>query len=366
MKVRKTFRIYPTDEQAVTLAKTFGCVRFVYNKMLDFKVKSYEKGIKINYSKSSAILTEWKKEIEWLNEVSSVTLQQSLRHLEVAYKNFFRKTSGFPKFKSKWAKQSAHFTASGFKICGNKLFLAKLGLVKVVWSQELNSASSVTITKDCAGRYFASFVTEESASPLPPVGKSIGLDMGLTSLVTMSNGIKVENPKFYTKNLKKLGELQKKLSRKVVGSNHYLRLRLKIGRLHARIKDSRKDYAHKLTTWIVRSYDTISIEDLAIQDLTSKNFLSRSILDSSWEMLSAFLQYKCQWYGRELKIVDQYFPSSKTCSFCGEKTTNLTLADRSWTCACGAVHDRDINAAKNIEAGHALGCCKALTGTPAL
>ena len=362
LKVRHTFRLYPSTRQKRALGKTFGCVRYVYNRELRLRKDSYAKDkTKVSYGQTSAALTRWKQEPgrKWLKEPSCVPLQQSLRHLQTAYRNFFENRAAHPRFKSKHGEQGAEFTRSAFRWDGKQLnlTLAKVGYLRIRWSRQFASApSTVTITKDCAGRYFASLCLDETVEALPRTGASVGIDLGINRLATLSNGERLANPRHLGERLDKLARLQRILSRRTKGSGRWRRQRLRVARLHARIADGRRDHLAKLTTDLVRRFDTICIEDLDVRGMMERRRLARSISDVGMYEFRRMLTYKCSWYGRELRLVDRFFPSSKSCSNCGHVVGDLPLSTLTWTCPqCAACHDRDENEAKNIlAAGHAV------------
>ena len=355
-----TFRVYPSVPQVRALANIFGCVRYVFNRALRLRSDSYaENRTSVSYGQTSAALTGWKKEPEckWLNEVSSVPLQQCLRHLQRAFRNFFEKRAAHPRFKSRRGEQSAEFTRRAFNWDGSQqnLTLAKIGHLRIRWSRQFASEpSTVTITKDCAGRYFATLCLDETMAALPRTGESVGIDLGIDRLATLSNGERVGNPRHLRKMLAKLAKLQRTLARRCKGTGRWHRQRLKVARLHARIADSRRDFLAKLTTEIVRRYDVICIEDLDVRGMMANRNLARSISDVGMHAFRRMLAYKCAWYGRGLRVADRFFTSSKRCSDCGFQAEVLPLEVREWSCPqCGAAHDRDQNAARNIlAAGH--------------
>ncbi len=355
-----SFRFYPSVPQERALAKLFGCVRFVFNRALRLRSDSYaENKTSVSYGQTSATLTGWKKEPEcqWLNEVSCVPLQQCLRHLQSAYRNFFGKRAAYPRFKSRHGEQGAEFTRSAFRWDGSQrsLTLAKIGHLRIRWSRQFASTpSTVTITKDCAGRYFVTLCLDETVAALPGTGLCVGIGLGIDRLATLSNGERVTNPLHLRRKLAKLATLQRTLARRCKGSGRWHRQRHKVARLHARISDSRRDFLARLTTDLVRRFDSIGIEDLDVRGMMGDRSLARSISDVGMHAFRRMLTYKCVWYGKELKVVDRFFPSSKSCSVCGFVAEEMPLSVRVWTCPeCGVVHDRDENAAKNIlAAGH--------------
>jgi len=353
------FRIYPSPEQETVLRKTIGSCRFVYNWALAQKREAWVTQKKsVSYNATSKGLTELKEtpEREWLNEVSSVCLQQSLRNLDVAFVNFFKKRGGYPSFKSRKNGGSARFLDNAFRIEGDNLFLAKIKTpLKVVWSRKLSGEpSQCVVSQNAAGQWFASFLCDEEIAKLPYSNKKIGVDLGIETFASTSDGQKFGQPKRIRKLRKKLARLQKLHSRKQKGSKNREKARVKAARLHQHIADTRKDFLHKLSTKLIRENQTIALEDLAVKNMVKNRKLSRCISEQGWRDFRTMLEYKAKWSGRELLIVDRFWPTSKTCSCCGRKK-NLSLDMRKWTCECGATHDRDINAAKNIlAAGQAV------------
>lgn len=367
-QVKRSFkyRCYPTDEQAVELSRTFGCVRLVYNKALEERTRAwYGEQRRVSYVQSSAALTEWKKteEFAFLTEVSSVPLQQALRHLQTAFGNFFAKRAKYPRYKSrKKSRASAEYTRSAFKWRDGELTLAKMHEpLDIRWSRPLPEGAeptTVTVSRDAAGRWFVSLLCEDTIAPVPATGSAVGLDAGITSLVTLSTGEKVTNPKHERRDRARLAEAQRELSRKAKGSANREKARRKVARVHARIADRRRDFLHKLSTRLVRENQTVVIEDLTVRNLLNNGRLARAISDAAWTELRSMLEYKCAWYGRELVVIDRWFPSSKLCGTCGTVAAKMPLNVREWTCGCGAVHDRDVNAARNtLAAGLAVSAC---------
>ncbi|MFG2258967.1 RNA-guided endonuclease InsQ/TnpB family protein [Streptomyces mirabilis] len=364
------YRFYPTAEQAEELLRTFGCVRKVYNMALDARSLAWaDEHRRISYAETSAMLTEWKKTegLAYLAEVSSVPLQQSLRHLQAAFTNFFAKRAQYPRFKSrKQSRVAAEYTRSAFKWRDGRLTLAKMSApLDIRWSRPLPDGagpSTVTVSRDAAGRWFVSLlVGDPGVRPLPADGGAVGVDVGISSLVTLSTGEKVVNPKFERKDSARLAVAQRDLARKEKGSNNQAKARLKVAKIHARIADRRRDLLHKLSTRLVQENQLVVIEDLSVHNLLGNRALARSISDASWGELRSMLEYKCAWYGRELVAIDRFFPSSKTCATCGLICDELPLSVREWTCeGCGIRHDRDHNAAQNIlAAGLAVSACGA-------
>jgi putative transposase len=356
------YRFSPTPEQAAELARTFGCVRLVYNKALEERTRAYTlDGRRVSYVESSARLTEWKRggEYGFLSEVSSVPLQQALRHPQAAFANFFARRAKYPTFKSrKKSRLSAEYTRSAFYWRDGRLTLAKMDApLDIRWSRPLPEGaepSTVTVSRDAAGRWFVSILCEEKIAPLAPVEVAVGVDAGLTALVTLSTGEKIVNPRHERRDRRRLAKARRALSRTVKGGNNRAKARLRVARVYARIADRRRDHLHKVSTRLVRENQVIAVEDLTVRNLVKNHSLARAISDASWRELRAMPAYKAAWYGRELVVVDRWFPSSKLCSACGTIARSMPLGVREWTCACGAIHDRDVNAAKNsLAAGQA-------------
>ena len=398
------FRFYPTVEQENLLRRTMGCVRLVYNKALATRTEAwYERQERIDYRQTSSLLTNWKKteELNFLNEVSCVPLQQCLRHLQKAFANFWGKRARYPRFKKKRNGGSAEFTKSAFKYRDGRLgarshageaeeacaadrrkgmsskttpagvapqiWLAKCSEpLNIVWSRYLPEGckpSTITVKLDPSGRWFVSLLIDDyTIETLPPTKKQVGIDAGVSSLISTSDGGKVANPKHFNKLYQKLRRAQKELSRKTKGSNNRDKARLKVAKVHAQIKDARTDFLHKLTTDLVRNNSLIAIEDLSVRNMVKNHKLARSISDAAWGEMFRQLEYKCDWYGRKLVKIDRFFPSSKRCNHCGFVVEKLPLDVRSWDCpSCETTGiDRDINAGKNIlAAGLAVTVCGA-------
>jgi len=353
------YRFYPTSAQAQELARTFGCARKVWNLALNARTTAwYQRQERVGYVQTSALLTEWKRseDLAFLNEVSSVPLQQALRHLQGAFAAFWDKRARYPKFKSrKKSRASAEYTRSAFRYRDGHLWLAKMDApLDIRWSRPLPGGaepSTVTVSRDAAGRWFVSLLCECPIGPLRPSGTTVGIDAGLTSLVTLSTGEKITNPRHERRDRARLALAQRRLSRKTKGSENRARARVKVARVHARITDRRRDYLHKLSTRLVRDNQAVVIEDLNVAGMLRNHSLARAISGAAWSDLRGMLEYKCGWYGRDLIVAGRWFPSSKTCSDCGHQIGALPLSIREWVCpACGVRHDRDINAARNIRA----------------
>lgn len=350
------YRIYPNKEQITLLEKSFGCARFIYNNSLAYSKEEYEKGNKTNINDWSKRLTQLKKQEEfiWLNEVSAVALQQSLRRLDKAFKNFFKSGFGYPKFKSKRDNQSITLVGEGFRF--NKetkeLRMPKSKQpLKIKWSRDFKGEpSSVTISKTKTGKYYISILTEEIITPLPKTDKTVGIDLGIKHLAICSDGLTFDNPKATDKYAKKLKREQQKLSRKVKGSNNYNKQRLRVAKVHEKISNTRMDFTHKMTNKLINDNQVICLESLRIKKMVKNKQLAKHISDANFGEIARQLEYKANWYGRTLVKIDTWFPSSKMCSSCGviyKGKWNLSI--RKWTCDCGEVHDRDFNASKNIH-----------------
>lgn len=367
MKQRYRYRIYPAPDQATRLAQMFGCSRVVWNDALAFCQSEYAQGRKYPGFGALAkqLITAAKRTPEraWLASVSVVPLQQSVRNLDVAFRNFFASGAGkrkgpkvkMPRFKKRSSAQSAEFTRRGFKV-GQKLYLAKIGNLKVKWSRELPpEPSSVTVIKDASGRYFASFVVEVEAQPLPWTDKAIGVDLGITTFATLDDGSKIDAPKPLKRYLKKLARLQRRLAKCEKGSHRRRRAVLAVAKVHARIKDIRTDFLHKLSTRLIRENQSVSIEDLNVSGMMKNRKLAKAISDLGWRQFRIMLEAKAEMYGRDVAVISRWEPTSQTCSCCGEKTLQKKagmegLKIREWLCSnCGSFHDRDVNAAKNIK-----------------
>ncbi|MFE9966139.1 RNA-guided endonuclease InsQ/TnpB family protein [Streptomyces sp. NPDC005525] len=363
------YRFHPTNEQAAELSRTFGCVRKVYNLALEARtVAWFQRQERVNYNTTSAMLTQWKKteELAFLGDVSSVPLQQTLRHLQGAFSNFFEGRAKYPRFKSKKRnRRCAEYTRSAFTYRDGALTLAKMkSPLAIVWSRPLPESakpSTVTVSQDSAGRWFVSMLCEDaSVRPLPALDTAVGIDAGITTLATLSTGEKITNPRHERRDRTRLARAQRVLAKKEKGSRNRDKARIKVAKVHARIADRRRDFLHQLTTRLVRDNQTIVIEDLAVRNMVKNKSLARAISDAAWTDMRSMLEYKCAWYGRNLVVIDRWFPSTRLCSACGTVQDKLPLNVREWTCGCGARHDRDVNAACNIlAAGLAVTACGA-------
>ena len=356
MKARWTFRCYPTPEQEQHLARTFGCVRFVWNWALRARTDAFRAGERMGYPATDKALTLLKQQPEtvWLNEVSSVCLQQALRDLQVAFSNFFDKRAAYPAFKRKEARQSANYTERGFSFDAERriLKLAKIGAIKVKWSRKaIPHPSSIRLIRTASGKYFVSLVVETQPAPLPETGDSVGIDFGISRLATLSNGERVSNPKHGAKWQHRLAFYQKRLARAKKGSKRREKVKRHVARIHEKIANSRSDTLHKLSTDLVTRFDVICVEDLNLRGMVKNHSLARSLHDASIGTAIRMIEEKAERYGKTVVKIDRWFPSSKTCSDCGYIVEKLPLSVREWTCPeCGTTHDRDANAAANILA----------------
>ncbi|MCX4671800.1 transposase [Streptomyces sp. NBC_01381] len=381
MQLRYAFRLYPEPGQARALARAFGCARVVYNDAVRARRDAHAEhrpypslGLL-----SRALITGAKKRPEraWLAEVSAVVLQQSLRDVEAAYRNFFASLQGErkgvrvaePRMKSrKDSRQSIRFTVNArWSITpGGRLSLPKIGAVKVAWSRALPTVpSSVTVIQDSAGRFFASFVidTDPAADTarMPATGQTVGIDLGLTHFAVLSDGTKIDSPRFLRRAEKKLKKAQQDLSRKQKGSKNRAKARVKVARAHAQVADARREFHHQLSTRLIVENQAIAVEDLAVSGL-ARTKLAKSVHDAGWGSFLAMLDYKAHRYGRTLTTIGRFEPTSQVCSACGHRDGSKPLDVREWTCpACGTVHDRDVNAARNVKsaAGLAVSACGA-------
>src|SRR5699024_7481235 len=352
------YRFYPTDEQAETLARTFGCVRYVYNRALAERSRAWtQEHRRVTHAETDKMLTAWKRDPEtsWLTEPSKGPLQASLRHLQGAFDAFWRKQTRYPRFKRKGkSKDSATYFANCFTYRDGRVKLAKMREpLDIRWSRPLPEGSvptQVTVSRNSRSQYHVSTLVEEQVAQHPYADAVVGLDAGITASATLSTGEKIVNPKHEKRDRKRLARAHRNLSRKQEGSNNRAKARAKVAKIHGRIADRRRDHLHKFTTRLVRENQVIAIEDLNVRGMLSNHSLARAVSDAAWSETRSMLEYKADWHGREVVAVDQWFPSSKMCSACGALCDSMPLSVREWTCHCGAIHDRDVNAAKNIRA----------------
>jgi IS605 OrfB family transposase len=363
VRLRYNYRLYPTPGQRIALAKAFGCARVVFNDGLRVRQATHAAGLP--YVKDAdlqrQVITQAKKTTEraWLAEVSSVVLVQALRDLHTAYRNFFGSLVGDrkgarvapPRFRSKRdGRQAIRLTRNGFRLRSNgRLFVAKIGEIEVRWSRPLpTEPSSVTVIKDRAGRYFASFVVDVVAEPLPPTGRAVGIDLGLSHFVVLSDGRKISSPRFLRRAERKLKRAQRALSRTEKGSGNRAKARARVARQHAKVADQRREFHHQLSSYLIRDNQAVYVEDLAVQGL-ARTRLAKSVYDAGWAAFVSMLESKADRSGRGFARVDRAFPSSQLCSACGYRDGPKPLGVRTWICRrCGVELDRDINAARNI------------------
>ncbi len=359
--VRRAYKVraYPDQAQEAILNRTLGCVRLVWNKTLAERQRRYTvEQVSTSYKQTDAALTDWKRsdDLAFLNEVSSVPLQQTLRHQHTAFSNFFKGRARYPKFKSRNGKQSAHYTRSAFRMKPDGLWLAKTSSpLRLVWSwPDVDMAglnpTMVVISREPDGRWFATLcVDQPDPAPAAPTGQSVGVDLGIKDFATLSTGETIPNPRHLARHERGLRRHQKRLARMKRGSNNRAKQRVKVARKHARVRDARRDFLHKTSTALVRANDVIAVEDLNVTGMVRNRSLAKSISDVGWGEFRAMLAYKAEQSGKRLAVIDRWYPSTKTCSVCGYLLASISLGTRRWTCpGCGTRHDRDVNAAKNI------------------
>lgn len=351
------YRIYPNKRQQELIQKTFGCCRFVYNYFLNLRINEYKNNEKyLSYNDTSKLLTLLKKELVWLKEPDKDSLQKSLKNLDMSYQKFFKEHSGFPKFKSKKDRHKSYRTSctnNNIEFVTKHIKLPKLGMVKVRDKQiPQGRILNATISQEPNGHYYCSLCCTDVQMPqYQKTNQSIGIDLGISDFSILSNGHKVENPRFQEKSEKKLAKLQRELSRKTIGSSNWNKARIKVAKLQKHISNQRNDFLQKLTTKIIQTYDVICMEDLDIKSMkeTDNSTRNKRIGDVSWSEFRWQLTYKSQWYDREISVIDRYYPSSQICHVCGNRDGKKSEDIRSWICpCCSSELDRDINAAINI------------------
>lgn len=356
------FRIYPNKEQELLIQKTFGCSRFVYNYYLAKRIELYKTDKStMNYNQCSNDLKNLKVDYSWLREVDSIAIQSSLKDLDQAYQNFFKRVkqgvskAGFPRFKSKKDNRKSYktkFTNNNIQVLEKQIKLPKLGLVKCKVSKQIKGRIvNATISQNPSGKYFVSVCcTDVNIPQYSPTGAVVGIDLGIKEFAITSDGVHIENNKFLKKSEKKLAKLQRELSRKTIGSNNRNKARIKVARCHEKIVNQRKDFTNKLSTQLIKDYDVICLETLKVKNMVKNHKLAKAISDVSWSEFVRQLQYKADWYGKVIQKVDKFFPSSQLCSCCGYKNTDTKdLSVREWKCPqCNVNHDRDVNASINI------------------
>jgi putative transposase len=361
MRTAYRCRAYPDEAQQQVLARTFGCVRVVWNRTLAARHERYAREAKsTSYAETDRALTAMKKteELAFLSEVSSVPLQQALRHQHAAFAAFFDARARYPRFKSRNGRQSAHYTRSAFSFRSGVLKLAKTAApLRYVWSWPdidvtVLSPSTVIVSREPDGRWYLTFTIDSDAPErLPEAGRAVGVDLGVKEFAVTSDGERIANPRHLERKARNLARYQRRLARCRKGSANRAKARAKAARAHRKVRDARRDFLHKTSIRLVRENDLVAVEDLAVKNMVRNRRLARVISDCGWGEFRAMLAYKCERYGRTLAVVDRWYPSSKTCSACGHLLTSLSLGTRHWTCpSCGARHDRDHNAAKNILA----------------
>lgn len=386
MRTAYKCRAYPTPDQAAVFNRTFGCVRLVWNKTLAGRHIAYHQhGQSTSYKQTDAALTGWKKteDLAFLSEVSSVPLQQTLRHQHTAFANFFAKRARYPRFKSRTGRQSAHYTRSGFRMKNGLLHVAKTeGPLAVAWSwPDVDLATlnptTVIVSRDTDGRWYVTFAVDtDDPEPLPATGHGVGVDLGVKDFAVTSDGEKITNPKHLDRRARNLARYQRRMARCQRGSANRRKAKQKVAVAHRKVRNARQNFLHKTSTRLVGTADLIVVEDLAVANMVRNRSLAKAISDCGWAEFRRQLEYKAQRAGRTLVVIDRWFPSSKTCSACGHLLAELSLSTRAWTCpGCRTRHDRDVNAAKNILAagravagipGDACGADVRQQGTPLL
>lgn len=346
-------RIYPNNKQIELLNQTFGCVRYIYNYFLNRKINFYEEnneGLTLNAC--SKELTQLKKENEWLQKPDKCALQNTLRNLDAAYSNFFKKRAGFPKFKSRKSFKDSYKTSGYLKFENNKIRIPKVGWIKIKGYREISGRIlSITISKNKSNQFFASIcVTEFEPEQFEKTNQNIGIDLGLKEFAIFNTGEKINNPRFFVESQKKLAKMQRKLVKKVFESNNYFKYKIKVARFQEKIKNQRLDFLHKLSIRLIKEYDIICVETLKVKNMMKNHKLAKSIQDVSLSEFVRQLEYKARWYGKVISKIDTFYPSSQLCSNCGYKNPDIKNIDiRKYDCPiCGTHHDRDINAAINI------------------
>ena len=351
------YRIYPNKKQQELIQKTFGCCRYVYNYFLDKRITEYKENKKtLNYYETSKMLTQLKKENEWLREPDKDALQKTLKKLDNAYQKFFKEHTGYPKFKSKKNRYQSYTTScnnNNIRFENKHIKLPKLGCVKVRDKQiPQGRILNATISQEPNGHYYCSLCcTDIEFLQYSRTNKNVGIDLGIVDFAILSDGIKIKNPRFYEKSEKKLAKLQRELSRKTIGGSNWNKARIKVANLQKHRSTQRKDFLQKLTTNIVKHYDIICIEDLDVQSMksTDSNVRNKHVNDVSWSEFRRMLTYKSTWYGKILSVINRYFPSSQICYCCGHKDGKKSVEIRYWICSnCGSKLDRDDNASINI------------------